>query len=496
LPLKTIEYFRSIFSRFGSSSVKKAQNSTAQNNSEFTREPIVSSDLKQSDAFNPILINSLPKNMTLAKIGFGTFIDEKGILSFSPNNILLNSNFFSDPSWNTVNCTVEQTTLSTPVLDESAWDLNENETEGAHYIYGKSFNIINSHIIISIFAKKRERSSIILEISNFKTGSAGCRFNLSSGAVEPPSSTTDDYRDLAASMMEYPGGWFRCALRVKKAQETHENYLTISLDHEGNNFYQGDGKSGVFICCAQMQVVTYQLEPGQYYKTQLSPAFGLRFSHDPITKQLEGLLIEASSHNEISVGESFAQAGEGADGWIYDGIVRASEKKRSPSGETCATVFIAQKDKATFLYSRSSETAEVRTLSCWIRSPEGEKRIEYSADGGKNWRRFEIHSFWRRYAWPLAADKHHIGFRLLKNSETIEIWGAQLERGDCATSYIPAERGISKRAEDTLFMRDDDFSAAELQIVDLKTQEIELCKVKAGHDLNRKNIIISRWRAI
>jgi hypothetical protein len=297
-------------------------------------------------------------------------------------------------------------------------------------------------------------------------------------------------------MTEYPGGWFRCALRVKKAQETDENYLTISLDHSGSNFYQGDGKSGILICCAQMQVVTYQLEPAHYFKTQLAPAFGLRFSHDPITKKLIGLVLEESNTNEISLGESFAINDEGRDGWIYDGVARKIEPIRSPSGESCATAIIAQKDNASLIYSRESETAEARTLSCWIRSPEGEKRIEYSADGGKNWQPFEINSFWRRYVWPLAANKHHIGFRLLKSSETIEIWGAQLERGDCATSYIPAERGISKRAEDTLFMRDDEFSAAELQIVDLKTQEIELCKVKAGHDLNRKNIIISRWRAI
>ena len=450
-----------------------------------------------STPFDPIIDPKLPKGWTITKIGFGSYLDQKGILTFSPNNVLLNSNAFSQTSWQKINCEVMQLSTPSPVVGEASWRLSErDDDEGAHYIYGKSYSIINSHIIISLFAKKMERDSLVLEISNFKTGSAGCRFNLTSGAVEPPSSTTDDYQDLAASIEEFPHGWFRCSLRVKKAKDTNENYLTISLDHNGNNFYKGDGKSGLLISCAQMEIVTYQLYPGEYLNTQVQPAFGLRFDYEAVSKKMRGLVIEGASENQLALSESFSKNEESGAGWRLDGLARVATNKLSPSGEAIASAFISQKDCGSIIYAQACDTFDVRTMSCWFRSDEGPINVEYTLDGGDYWRPFEISHHWRRYIWQLPEARHQIGFRLQKANHSMEMWGAQLEAGTCATSYIPAERGISIRAEDSLVVINSELSSIDLNILDLQTQKNGVYTYKIGKEIEKKNIVIKGWKGV
>lgn len=432
----------------------------------------------------------------ITKIGFSSYIDAKGILTFSPNNLVLNSNDFSQSSWGKENCQISMSNSPSPVFGEQSWQLIENGGDSAHYIYGKSYNIINSHIIISLFAKAMERDSIVLEISNFKTGSAGCRFNLSTGAAESAVSTTDDYSELAASIVKYPGGWFRCSLRVMKGHQTNENFLTISLDRGGSNIYPGDGQSGVLISCAQMEAVSYQNLPNEYLNSKIAPALGVRYNHDPISRKLLGIVLENSAENLVSYGESFARAEFGYPGWVYDGIERSSTNKLSPSGELLASNFIANKANATLIYAQACITSEKRTFSCWLRSPNGRALIKYTSDGGNSWDELEITEFWKRYILKLMPKDHQMGFCIPKVAQEIEIWGGQLETGNCATSYIPVERGVSTRATDGLLIIDSELKALELKIFDLATQQPETVTCTIGRDIDRKNIIINGWREV
>ena len=449
---------------------------------------------KSSLSFSPILPNSMPKTMIVTKIGFGSYTDARGIVTFSPNNILLNSNIFSNPSWVGVDCGVELTSISSPVSGENAWKLFESINEGPHYIYGKSLGAFNSHILVSIFAKSLERSSFVLEISNFKTGSAGCRFNLSREEIETASSTTEDYRDLSATLTKYPDGWFRCALRVRKAKETVENYLTISLSLNDGNIYKGDGKSGLLISCGQLELVTYQREPSQYFNTRNHPAFGLRFDHDAVSRRLRGLAIEQASENLLYFGESFQEGETNSFGWIHRHIVRLATDKLSPSGERVAVCFSAERANASILYAKIFYEARPRTLSCWLRAAGGPDLLEYTANGGAQWNSFKINKYWRRYIWQLSPDNHHIGFRLPSPSQKVEMWGAQLEEGECATSYISTERGIRTRSEDGLLVIDSQHQKIELSVFDYVTQGSDSYICENGKELSRKNIAINGWR--
>lgn len=468
--------------------------SVAQSASDRVETEKASAGASALEDFTPLLIDELPRSMVVTKIGFGTYTDQKGFVTFSPNNLLPNSNLFTGQNWSRVNCEISPTDILTPVSGQRAWRLSESSDPGAHYIYGKALNVINSHIIVSIFAKKLERNSLVLEISNFRTGSAACRFNLADGLIETASSTTDDYRDLAVTMTEYQDGWFRCSLRVRKGDDTDENYLTVSPALAAGNLYRGDGRSGLLIGCAQMEIVTYQTEPRPFFNTKGQPGFGLRFDHDAFSHSFRGLMIEQAAENLLRCSESFESVASKKGSWLHKDIKILANDALSPSGERRATRLGAGRDNATILYQGFCADAEPRTLSCWIRSAEEAKRLDYTTDGGDNWRSFEINKYWRRYFWPLAAARHRIGFRLPATTQAIEIWGAQLEQGEQATSYIPSERGVTRRQEDALLILDATLGEIELSIFDYAREAADISRVKIGKEFPEKNIAINGWR--
>jgi hypothetical protein len=173
-----------------------------------------------------------------------------------------------------------------------------------------------------------------------------------------------------------------------------------------------------------------------------------RFDHDPTTQAPRGLLVEGQATNLLNWSASFATTGGTNNNWADTNITR-STFGFDPTGVTTAITFSASAGNATIISSAAIGTSAARTFSVWLRRVSGTGDIQYTQNNGTNWTTQAITSTWTRYSFTHTVD-HRVGIRIVTSGDLIEMWGAQLETGSGASSYIPTGASQATRVQDSL----------------------------------------------
>jgi hypothetical protein len=182
-----------------------------------------------------------------------------------------------------------------------------------------------------------------------------------------------------------------------------------------------------------------------------------RFDHDPTTLAPRGLLVEGQATNLLNWSASFATSGGTNNNWADTSITRTTGQA-DPANGTTAIRFTASAGNATVISSAAIGTSAARTFSVWLRRVTGTGNIQYTQNNGTNWTTQAITATWTRYTFTHTVD-HRVGIRIVTSGDVIEMWGAQLETGSGASSYIPTGASQATRVQDLVSITSTNFSS-------------------------------------
>lgn len=199
-----------------------------------------------------------------------------------------------------------------------------------------------------------------------------------------------------------------------------------------------------------------------------------RFDHDPTTGSPKGLLIEGTATNLLTRSQALAtspwSAGNGSGGTLP---TVDNDNDTAPDGTQTATRVQLNITGGGFSRVQQLVTGTIGvsyTFSVWMKLKSGSTpvtvAIRVGSDGTSTNTNKTVTSSWQRFqtTYTLAAapaDAQVMLWTSLSTSTTADVlvWGAQLETGSGASSYIPTGASQGTRNADECSMTGTDFSS-------------------------------------
>ncbi len=482
---------------------------------------------------------TLDPRITFGRASTATYYDGKTTAK-AEENLLTYSQEFDNAAWVKQAASVTANTTIAPDGTTTADSLIENTSNNPHFIYqiiGAGYGAgVN---MISCYAKAGSRTKFRLVMNTIPAG-AYAEYDLTAGTASSVTLLGSGFSTGSASITSVGNGWYRCMVSITASSALMGQVYLSLLDASGSNTYTGDGTSGLFIWGAQIEqratVTAYTpttSAPITNYIPQLmtAPAGGPRFDHNPVTRESLGLLIEEARTNlllrseAIDVSAIWAKAGStiAADASIApDGALTAKAIVRTTSNnESMVRQSTAQAASTTYtfsVYAKSGSTGALLYLrNIAVDATTGTGVVTFSLDGtntitanstytgkasitpvGNGWYRCSITG---TTAATIANNLVDAGCStnagLLSGSinASVFIWGAQLEAGAFATSYIPTTTSTVTRQADSASMTGANFSSwyradEGTFYADVKSQSSGAC-VEANNGASSDRVAVS-----
>jgi hypothetical protein len=183
-----------------------------------------------------------------------------------------------------------------------------------------------------------------------------------------------------------------------------------------------------------------------------------RFDHDPDTFVSRGLLLEEERTNQLTFSSTFAISGA-TKLWTDTNITRTVASGVYAPDNTVAIKFAASAANATVAISGSVVAGPVfRTFSVWLQRVTGTGVVSVTMDNGINWYPVSITTTLTRYTFSHSTSDNRVAIKIETSGDSIIIWGAQLEDGAFASSYIPTTTVAVTRTADDVYIDGTNFS--------------------------------------
>jgi hypothetical protein len=439
----------------------------------------------------------LDPRITFTRASTGTFYDGKTVAK-AEENLITYSQEFDNAAWTKRSgTTITANSSVAPDGTTTAETMNEGTASASyHDIFRPSYFSSAGTYALSLYAKNVDGQYLNIA-ANAGTNYVGAIFDLSNGTV---ANTGVSIWTLVSSAIESVGnGWYRCSMVFTSTQGGGFN-IAMTNSTTVSSFgisptYTGTSRS-ILIWGAQLEqrssvtayTATTTAPITNYIPALQTAASGVaRFEHNPVTGESLGLEIEEQRTNLTNYSEQFDNAywGKGnlsveanivvapdgmltADRLIEDTTTSEHGLSRNitvVSGTAYTISVFAKAAGRTFLrlYEDSTSGANAYfNLSNGTLGTVGGGATAIITSVGNGWYRCSI-----TYTQNGTTGRVRIGFTAVNGTSSytgdgwsgIYIWGAQLEAGSFATSYIPTVASQVIRGADNAVMTGTNFSS-------------------------------------
>jgi hypothetical protein len=418
------------------------------------------------------LSGALDPRITFSRTSSATYFDAGGVLRTIGYNLLLASENFQSWAKSGVTITSDATlapdgSMNGDLITSTASTGRPEQTVTIPSGATLTFSI---HIKGGSLGWARLRFSGNSEI-------AACWLNLSTLAAGQNNSTASMTITNLKATAE-PNGWVRCSATIATAGFTSLVVAGYAVNSNNANGSIGDA----------YHLFGGQLETGSvvntYSPTTTSASGGPRFDHDPVTLQPRGLLVEEARTNMLSRSEEFDQS------WAKGEATITANAINGPTGTLVADKMVESATASVFHYlnnwASKPTTSAQYTFSIWVQDAGRQVQVTVDADGSNGavmrfnpatgvvtanaavygsftaasgtvtnaaggWYRVAITATSGTEATIRGQVSLHngtAGTYTGNGTSGVFLFGAQLEAGSFATSYIPTTTAAATRSAD------------------------------------------------
>ncbi len=218
------------------------------------------------------------------KMVYGT----DGVLRYARHNLLTYSEDFSNAAWTKQNVTLS---AGSPLGGVgSATLVVPTAVSGEHYLNNAVTCVSGRFYTFSRYVKAAGYNYVSMTIGASR---AWATFDLTDGTVSATSSNGTDFSSQSATIQDVGNGWYKISVTALCLIGTSYSVLSVVSNTDMTATYTktftGDGVSGVLFAGSQVQTGVSIFD---YLATTSAAKYDLPIDHDPLTGEALGVLIE------------------------------------------------------------------------------------------------------------------------------------------------------------------------------------------------------------
>jgi hypothetical protein len=419
----------------------------------------------------PLVSKTFDQLLDFTRTTAATFVGSNGLIQTTPAsvNLLTYTQEFDNAAWTKNGSTVTANTTAAPDGTSTADKLVEN-TATAQHLLARTENVASAPVTFSVYAKAAERSWISLYIGAVNTSAF---FNLSTGTVGTVQAS------VTASITSVGNGWYRCSITAASVGNGSLTRGIYVANADNSTSYTGDGTSGIFIWGAQLQTGS----TATTYTRNNGGVFPPRFDYDPVTLAPKGIMIEEQRANLALQSETFDSGT-----WAKFQATATANATVSPDGATDADALVEDANTGGHFFQQflSFTSGVAYTISLYVKAgtrswmsygfpssafgastggffdlsgagalgtANGTPTSRTITAVGNGWYRITVTATATATAGgnvviAAASANGTTSYVGVAGAEALYLYGAQLEAGAFATSYIPTVASQVTRTAD------------------------------------------------
>lgn len=436
-------------------------------------------------------VKQLDPRITFTRASTATYYDGRTVAK-AEENLLIYSEDFTDTAgrWASSGTTVTANSTVAPNATTTADTLTATSGTSAKFTE-QVRSVFSGVVVMSVYVKAGTNNYV--QFLNTGDAQAFANFDVTSGAgvVGTKGSKT------TSSIVDAGGGWYRCIAVFDATvaySATYRIYIAPSASATFAQSLAGAGTETIILWGAQLEqrsavtayTATITAPITNYIPVLLTAASGVaRFDHNPTTDESLGLLIEEQRTNLTNYSEQIDNAW-----WAKIDATIAANTVVAPDGTLTGDKLIASATNNVHVaFKQSLASSGSITMSVYAKACEYAWLFMSDTNSTANGANFNlttgtlgviganatatiisVGNGWYRCTVTITASAGSgIGLYLASANNTITftgngfngvfIWGAQLEAGAFATSYIPTVASQVTRAADAASMTGTNFSS-------------------------------------